>query len=266
MKQKKTISNRKKEKKSDLVAESNEENTDLVLDKKVAEKSDLKLYFNADTQESIVKFQSPDLPKKDRDKIYIKEILPAFEKLVENLINIHKFTGMHDTHDELKNDCVNFLFETIYKFDAKRGTNAFSYFNVVAKNWLIIRSKQKYQRAKKSISLDSPDDFSNHELSVLEDHNTVPAQDTLLNFNDSAEDTISMLYEIRSKARSENDLTCINSIITIFENIDDIDLLNKGAILLYMKELSGLSSKQLTTSIQSIKKHYKKTRSDIKNS
>ena len=41
-------------------------------------------------------------------------------------------------------------------------------------------------------------------------------------------------------------------------NIDDIDLLNKGAILVYMRELSGLSPKQLATAIQSIKKYYKK--------
>lgn len=265
MKSKKKVTNPKVDKKTDLIEGVVEDEIKPPTEEKV-EKTDLKLYFNADTQDSIVRFQSSELPKKDRDRIYIKEILPAFEKLVENLINIHKFTGMHDTHDELKNDCVNFLFETIYKFDAARGTNAFSYFNVVAKNWLIIRSKQKYQKIKKSVSLDNPEDLSNHELSVLEDHNTVPVQDTLLNFNDSTEDTISMLYEIRSKARSENDLTCINAIITIFENIEDIDLLNKSAVLLYMKELSGLSSKQLTTSIQNIKKYYKKTMSDIRNS
>ena len=47
-------------------------------------------------------------------------------------------------------------------------------------------------------------------------------------------------------------------------NIDEIDLLNKSAVLLYMRELSGLSSKQLTTAMQSIKRHYKKTKVDPK--
>ena len=260
---KKAITNSKEDK--NLIIDNVEDGIKSAIIEKV-EKTDLKLYFNAGTQASIVKFQSLDFSKKEKDKIYIKEILPAFEKLAENLINIHKFTGMHDTHNELKNDCVNFLFETIYKFDASRGTNAFSYFNVVAKNWLIIRSKQKYQKMKKTVSIDCPEDLSNNELTALEDHNTVPGQDTLLNFNATNEGTISMLYEIRSKARSENDLTCVNAIITIFENIEGIDLLNKSAVLLYMKELSGLSSKQLTTSIQNIKKYYKKTMLDIRNS
>jgi len=228
-------------------------------------KTNLKLYFNAGTQEAIVKYQGENA-KKEKDKLYVSSILPAFEKLVENLINIHKFTGMHDTYDELKNDCVNFLFETIHKFDAERGTNAFSYFNVVAKNWLIIRTKQKTQRTKKSVSLDDPTSLTSHETSIVEEHNVVQSQDILFDSAGSVENTINLLYEIRAKVKTENELTCINAIITIFENIDEIDLLNKSAVLLYMRELSGLSPKQLTTAMQSIKRHYKKSKSDLRNS
>ena len=245
---------------SEIFVEAGEPPTPDLKEKKV-EKSSLKLYFNSDTQDAIVKFQSEEL-RKEKDRLYVNQIMPAFEKLVENLINIHKFTGMHDTYDELKNDCVNFLFETIHKFDAGRGTNAFSYFNVVAKNWLIIRTKQKSQRTKKSVSLDDPSSLTVHETSIIEEHNVVPAQDFFVDSSVSVESTIKMLYEIRAKVKTENELTCINAIITIFENIDDIDLLNKSAVLLYMRELSGLSPKQLTTAMQSIKRHYKKSKTD----
>lgn len=221
----------------------------------------VKLYFNADTQEAIVKFQSAS-SKKERDRLYVEEIFPAFLKLVENLINIHKFTGMHDTYEELKNDCVNFLFETIHKFDAARGTNAFSYFNVVAKNWLIIRTKQKAQRVKRNVSLDDPTGLTAHETVIVEEHSLIPSQDFIIDSVDSVENTVNLLYEIRTRVKSENELTCINAIITIFENIDEIDLLNKSAVLLYMRELSGLSPKQLTTAMQAIKRHYKKTKVD----
>lgn len=222
----------------------------------------LKLYFNAETQEAIVKFQS-ESKKKERDRLYVEEIMPAFLKLVENLINIHKFTGAHYTYEELKNDCVNFLFETIHKFDAGRGTNAFSYFNVVAKNWLIIRTKQKSQKAKKCVSLDDPLGLTDHESIIVEEHNMLPSQDVVIDSYDSAERTVNMLYDVRSRVKTENELTCINAIITIFENIDEVDLLNKSAVLLYMRELSGLTPKQLTTAMQSIKRYYKKQKTDI---
>lgn len=221
-------------------------------------------YFNASTQAHIIAYQQAKENKKERDRLYVAGIMPAFEKLTENLINIHKFTSLHDTYDDLKNDCVNFLFETIGKFDGNRGTNAFSYFNVVAKNWLIIRTKQKSQRIRRSVSLDDPEALSVNEHRIVEDHCTIPGQDVLLEKESSANAIINMLYEIRSKVKTENELACINSIITIFENIDDIDLLNKSAILLYMRELSGLSPKQLTTTMQSIKKQYRRFKIDPK--
>lgn len=221
----------------------------------------LKLYFNSDTQRAIVEFQST-FEQKERNKLYMTEIMPAFEKLVENLINIHKFTGLYDSYDDLKNDCVNFLFETIGKFDADRGTNAFSYFNVVAKNWLIIKTKQKSQKTKKNISLDDPNTLSSYEKGIVEEHCSLPAQDLFLEGLHSNEEITKTLYEIREKVRTENELMCINSIITIFENINEIDLLNKNAILLYMRELSGLNPKQLTTTMQNIKKYYRRIKEE----
>lgn len=252
---KKPVKKQKQEKKEKQEKQENQEKQEKEVKPKKTDP--LKLYFNADTQKAIVAFQS-SADRKERNQLYVAEIMPAFEKLVENLINIHKFAGLYDSYDDLKNDCVNFLFETIGKFDASRGTNAFSYFNVVAKNWLIIKTKQKSQKTKKNVSLDDPSTLSTYEKNIVEEHCTLPSQDVLLEGMRSTETITTILYEIREKARTENELMCINSIITIFENIDEIDLLNKNAILLYMRELSGLSPKQLTTTMQAIKKHYKK--------
>jgi hypothetical protein len=213
------------------------------------------LYFDADTQAAIVEYQTAD-SQVTRNKLYLSRIMPAFEKLVENLINIHRFSGLHDTYDDLKHDCVSFLFETIGKFDQTRGTKAFSYFNVVAKNWLIIKTKKKSCKTKKDVSLDDPDSLSNSEMRMIEDHYSVQSQDVLLEKKKTAQTIIKTLYNIREHVRTENELTCINSIITVFESIDDLDILTKSAILLYVRELSGLSPKQLTTSLQTIKKHY----------
>lgn len=218
-------------------------------------------YFNANTQRAICDYQKAD-DRKERERLYVKEILPAFSKLVENLINIHKFTSLHDTYDDLKNDCVNFLFETIGKFDGTRGTNAFSYFNVVAKNWLIIKTKQKSLRMRRSVSLDDPDGLSSNDQRIIEEHCIVPGQDVVMEAAATAEGVVKALYDIRTRVKTENELVCINSIITIFEKIDDIDMLNKSAILLYMRELSGLSPKQLTTTMQSIKRHYRRMKVD----
>lgn len=221
-----------------------------------------KFYFTAQTQEAICKFQD-SADRREREKLYVEHIMPAFEKLVENLINIHKFSSMYDSYEDLKSDCVNFLFETIHKFNQSMGTNAFSYFNVVAKNWLIIKTKQKAQKSKRNISLDDTSSLSTSDLQIIEEYGSIPAQDLEMDRAVAIERILKMLYDIRSKARVENELACINSVITIFENMDDLDILNKSAIFLYMRELSGLSPKQLTTAIQSIKKQYNKLKLEL---
>lgn len=220
-----------------------------------------KLYFTADTQLAIVEYQQTS-ERKRRTELYMTEILPAFEKLTENLINIHKFSGLYDTYDDLKNDCVTFLFESIHKWDPKRGTLAFSYFNIVAKNWLIIRTKQKSTRLKRNVSIDDTDSISAQEMKIIEDYGMVPSQDVILENRNFVTGLAEMLGSIKGSVKSQNELACINSIITVFDNIDNIDLLNKSAVLLYIRELSGLTPKQLTATLHSLKKQYRKIKED----
>jgi hypothetical protein len=222
-----------------------------------------RLYFHAGTQQAIVDYQQA-LDKKTREALYVHDIKPAFEKLVENLMNIHKFSIYYDSHDDMISDCVNFLFETIHKFDASRGTNAFSYFNVVAKNWLIIKSKQKLVRARRNVSIHDPEGLTSAEMRTIDEHCVIPSQDEIIEQTKTFENILVTLYDVRSQVKTENELSCINSIITIFENIDDLDIINKGAILLYMRELSGLQPKQLTLTMQSIRKYYKEVKKSAK--
>lgn len=226
---------------------------------------ELRMYFNMDTQAAIVEYQKTTAAdRKIREVIYVTRILPAFKKLTENLINIHKFSSLYDSYDDLKNDCVNFLFETIPKYDSTRGTLAFSYFNVVAKNWLIIKTKQKAAKIKKNVSMDDSSCLSMRDQNTIEEWNTIPSQETIMENQHTADSILELLKDIKDKARTENEKACVNAIITVFENIDDVDLLNKSAVLLYMRELSGLNPKQLTMTMQIIKKHYRRLKGDSK--
>jgi hypothetical protein len=211
-------------------------------------------YFTEKTQESIVKFQNA-LTKEEKNEIFKNEIIYSFEKLVENLINVYRFESLHENAHDLKLDCVHFLFETLEKFKAEKGTKAFSYFNIVARNWLSVRSKKRNSSLRKNISLDATMTVRDRE--VIEDTSLIDIEN-----QKPPGSMLHILYDIRTKVKNDNELGCINSIITIFENVDEIDLLNKTAVLLYMRELSGLTPKQLTSAMSSIKKHYKKLKAD----
>ena len=62
---------------------------------------------------------------------------------------------------------------------------------------------------------------------------------------------------IKNKVTNANEKLCIDAIITLFNNIDDLDFLNKRAIFVYLREISGLNPKQLSVAMSNIRKNYK---------
>ena len=66
-----------------------------------------------------------------------------------------------------------------------------------------------------------------------------------------------MLSAMKSKVRTESEIKCMDAIITIFNTVDDLDFLNKRAIFVYVRELSGLNSKQLSVCMSNIRKIYR---------
>tara|TARA_B100000700_G_C15061156_1_gene865937 strand:- start:7469 stop:8203 length:735 start_codon:yes stop_codon:yes gene_type:complete len=225
--------------------------------KRTKKRSSVKLYFNQDTQESIIAYQNEDTLSKKQD-IYVTGILPAFDKLVENLIFIHGFTKSFGagSYEMLKADCVSFLYESIHKWDPAKGSKAFSYFNVVAKNWLIIKTKQRQKLNKRHVSIDNTA-LGIRDKQAIENHQIAPAQDEVMISAERSEAIIAMLYEIKNRVSSDNENACIDAIITIFESVDQLDFLNKRALFVYMRDLSSLNPKQLSIAMSSIRKHYK---------
>ena len=215
------------------------------------------LYFTKETQEWIEKYQKTDDLKKAME-MYEKNILPAFTKLSENLIFVYGFKSYFSTFDELKADCVSFLFESIKKWDPARGTKAFSYFNVVAKNWLIVNCRQHNKNAMRNVSVDHPDLMSNSHKEMLELHNTAMATDEVFILRQRKQEILRLLDDMSVKINNENEMICLEAVKTLFRSIDDLDLLNKRAVLLYIREISGLDKKQLAKSLGSIRRHYRK--------
>lgn len=215
------------------------------------------MYFTEDTQDAITKFQV-ECSDPERTDLYIQRIQPAFDLLVENLILVYGFKSPHDTFEELKSDCVSFLYESIHKWSPDKGTKAFSYFNVVAKNWLIIRSRKHQKQHKRHISIDTPEKLTQEQLHAIETYDVMPSPDEILISRNSRNEIYTLLKQIEQSVTSDTELACIRAIITVFEKIDDLDFLNKRAVLIYVRDISGLSSKRLSVAMSSIRKHYKR--------
>ena len=216
------------------------------------------MYFTKDTQASIERYQNAEEAETDlKEEIYKKEILPAFDQLAESLIFVYGFNSPYDSVSEMKTDCVSFLYETIHKWDPARGTKAFSYFNVVAKNWLIIRCRNAAKENRRHVSLTDMTSLSFKDQTAIAESSVAPSPQDEMEAQELRPAIFKLLDEIEGRIKKDNEKICVSAIRTVFENVDNLDFLNKRAIYVYVREISGLTSKQLSVAMSRIRKHYR---------
>lgn len=213
-------------------------------------------YFDEKTQQAIVSYQEAS-EIEGKKKIFVADILPAFDALVENLINVYGFSVMYESKQDLKNECLEFLYTVVGKFNPSKGSKAFSYFNVVAKNWLTIRSRQSSKKVQTYISIDNRDELAKEDVELIENYQVMPSWDDVLSAGNAHEQLEKMVSTIESRVKTENEIVCVKAIKSLITNIEEVDLLSKRAVLLYIREMTNLSSKQLSIVLSSLKKHYK---------
>lgn len=224
--------------------------------KKAAGKKKKSLYFGKEAHQAIIDYQNCEC-RKERNSIYVSRIKHSFDKLAENLIFIHGFSKNQNHFHLLKSDCVSFLYEILEKFDRERGSKAFSYFNVCAKNFLIIRSKKDTKNNQRNVSINDLTNLSMAERKAVENYKIIPSQDDILIREEDKEILTEILVKVKNKANNENEKLCIDAITKVFSNVENLDFLNKRAIFVYLREISGLNPKQLSVSISNIRKYYR---------
>ena len=213
-------------------------------------------YFTKDTQLAIKEFCSSS-DQKERETIYASRIQPALMKLTENLIYIYGFHKCGESPAYLQQACVVALYECLHKFDHERGTNAFSYFNIVAKNWLIINSRKIRKRMFSSVPIDDHESMSMRDMNQIASYQIVPDPVEMSIYLESLKRIRPMCCEILGELTHKNDIVCMNAIITVFDNVDQLEFLNKRGIFVYIREISGLNSKQLSSSMTNIRRKYR---------
>ena len=214
-----------------------------------------KPYFTKDTQAAIKKYVNSD-DETFRAKIYEADICPALTKLSENLIFVYGFHKQHPDVGVLKQDCVINLYENLHKFNHDLGKNAFSYFNVVAKNWLIIQSRKRKKRTDRLVYIDD-NCLSIIDKYAVEEYSIAPSPEAAIDQRENIVAMKELLIEIKGKAKNDSEKRCVDAILQVFGNIDEIDYLNKRAIFVYVREISGLNSKQLSVCMSSLRKTYR---------
>jgi len=213
-------------------------------------------YFGPDVQSAIQDFLVESCDDK-RNVIFVERVSPAFHKLVESLIFVYKFVQNYEEIEDVKTECVSYLYESLRKFDPERGTKAFSYFNVVARNWLIVYSKKSKKSKSSLVSLDRFQSLSRRDRSAIIHHSVVESPDDAMINQQLRIEVKEVLNSVKKRLTDPKEISCMQAIITIYDSVDEIDILHKRAVFFYIRDISGLSSKEISSSLSNIRRQYR---------
>ena len=211
-------------------------------------KAKKKQYFTQLTENAIIRHNKETRPHM-RERIYNDHIRFAFEKLAENIIHTFKFYYFDVPSEDVKHEVVSFLYMNMHKFTEGKG-KAFSYFSIVAKNYLILHNNNNYKRMKQH------DDYS------VTDYKRNPM--TEMKSKDKREmnvEYITILADywknnLTTVFKRKKDLDVANAVIELIDMKDRIDNFNKKALYILIREMTGSNTQHITRVINVMKKHH----------
>jgi len=197
------------------------------------------MYFTPETEAAIVAYNETDDPR-EKDKIYSQRIQGAFNKIAENVYNTFKFSYADVSPLEIQKQAISHMVANIGKYDKTKG-KAFAYFSIVAKHWFILDNNTTYRRFKKHVEICEQVGESG-EFVIEPEHQRRDSE---------TKEFIKLMVEYWDKNvgkyfTKERDLRIANAVVEIFRNADRIDVFNKKALYLYIREIADCQTQHIT--------------------
>ena len=209
-----------------------------------------KKYFTKDHEDAIVKYALSD-DRAEKTKLYVELINPAFNEMVDKIVYTYKFTNLPNI-DDLKAECKVWLTTILDKFDPAKGSKAFSYFSVITKNWFIHKVKRTALQNKREVYYDEiPKDMEQNHLS------TTNMYFEIREGNEFWSHLWTEIEEWDKYATKVNEKKVIDAIRILLSEPDAIEIFNKKAIYFYIREITGLNTKQVVSSLNKVRTRYK---------
>jgi hypothetical protein len=209
-----------------------------------------RIYFTQDTEDAIVEYLACT-DQVERNRIYNDRIEYGFYKLAENIIHTFKFYYTDtDTIEELKHEVITFLLEKLHLYNPTKG-KAFSYFGTIAKRYLIVYNENNYKKLQEKADVDESDD---EQMMLYEnDRNIENAFDELSFMDQYIKYIDTHLFKLFPK---KQDAQTADAIVELFRKRETLEIFNKKALYIYIREITDVSTPQITKIIKKLKAIY----------
>jgi hypothetical protein len=211
-------------------------------------------YFDVKEELAVIKFLEATSAD-EKNKIYNEFLRKPLDKMISSIIRRYKLYRKDMDFYEIHTDTHSFLMTKIDKFKPSKEKKAYSYFGTICKNYLMgqIIKDQKETNRKISYEDISSSLENDPEYSYSIDSDKLDSESVIKNLLSELESFL------KDSSLNENEVKLGYALYQLFENYDNIfegsdnNKFNKNIILLSLREMTNLSTKEIRSSMKKYK-------------
>ena len=231
--------------------------TEDVLSKKRGRKAIKENYFDVREETAVRNFLIATTSE-EKNKIYNEFLRGPLDKMISSIIRRYKLYRKDMDFTEIHTDTHSFLMTKVDKFKPSKNKKAYSYFGTICKNYLMGQIIKDQKETNRKISYE---DIS----SSIEER-----PDMIYRIDEDIIETDVIIKEYLVELKEFIDVENLNenekklgyALVDLFDNYETIfsgadnNKFNKNVILLSLREMTNLSTKEIRSSIKRFKKLY----------
>jgi hypothetical protein len=194
----------------------------------------------------------------EKNKIYNNFLRKPLDKMISSIIRRYKLYRKNMDFYEIHIDTHSFLMTKIDKFKPSKEKKAYSYFGTICKNYLMgqIIKDQKETNRKISYEDISYDLENSNDFSYNIENDSIDATTIIKNF------LIELDEFLKQSNLSENEIKLGYALYELFDNYNEVFIgndnnkFNKNVVLLSLREMTNLSTKEIRSSMKKFKTIY----------
>ena len=214
-------------------------------------------YFDVQEEMAVIDFLTAKTYE-EKNKIYNDFLRKPLDKMISSIIRRYKLYRKDMDFYEIHIDTHSFLMTKIEKFKPSKEKKAYSYFGTICKNYLMgqIIKDQKETNRKISYEDISSDLENSEQFSYSLDKDTIDYNTVINKF------LIELDLFIKNEKLSENEHKLGMALYDLFDNYESIFIgndnnkFNKNIVLLSLREMTNLSTKEIRSSMKKFKVIY----------
>jgi predicted SprT family Zn-dependent metalloprotease len=237
-----------------------------VISKKRGRKAVKENYFDVREETAVKKFLVAESTE-EKNKIYNEFLRAPLDKMISSIIRRYKLYRKDMDFNEIHVDTHSFLMTKVDKFKPSKNKKAYSYFGTICKNYLMGQIIKDQKETNRKVSYE---DIS----STIEERPdmTYRIDEDILDTNLILSHYVLELKEfIDTEPLNDNEKKLGYALLDLFHNYETIfsgnenNKFNKNIILLSLREMTNLSTKEIRGSIKKFKKLYIVIQARMKN-